>query len=108
MIDKLSLKEPFKINDDVNVNDITQFNIEPQSKKILINSKIGVKFSRKIRYLIFFILVLTNLIMNMDHGTIPAATLEIKQDLKIDNDVLGVFGALVYLGNLIGKFLQIK
>jgi len=108
MIDKLSLKEPFKINDDVNVNDITQFNIEPQSKKILINSKIGVKFSRKIRYLIFFILVLTNLIMNMDHGTIPAATLEIKQDLKIDNDVLGVFGSLVYLGNLIGKFLQIK
>ena len=68
----------------------------------------GVVFPRKMRYFIFILLVITNLIINMDHGTIPAATFEIKEDLKIDNDTLGIFGSLVYFGNLIGKFLYEK
>jgi hypothetical protein len=38
----------------------------------------------------------------MDHGTIPAATSEIKNDLNINDDILGIFGSLVYLGNLLG------
>lgn len=60
-------------------------------------------FSRSVRGMIFFLIVLTNLIINMDHGTIPSATSEIKEDRKIDDAALGIFGSLVYLGNLLGK-----
>lgn len=63
----------------------------------------GVIFSRNVRCTIFIIITLTNLIINMDHGTIPAATSDIKSDLSIGDGELGVFGSLVYLGNIIGK-----
>lgn len=67
-------------------------------------NKRKVIFSRKIRYFIFIILVLVNILVNMDHGTIPGATDEIKMDLNIDKGILGLFGSFVFLGNLIGKF----
>ena len=67
-------------------------------------NKKGVIFSRNVRCSIFFIILLTNLIINMDHGTIPSATSEIKSDLDIDDGSLGIFGSLVYLGNILGTF----
>lgn len=65
---------------------------------------VGVVFSRNVRQLIFILIMITNLIINMDHGTIPAATSEIKLDLNIDDESLGIFGSLVFFGNLLGKF----
>ncbi len=44
----------------------------------------------------------------MDHGTIPAATKDLKKDLKIDNHDIGLFGSLVFLGNLLGKIIITK
>jgi hypothetical protein len=64
----------------------------------------GLVFSRNVRCTIFFIITITNLIINMDHGTIPSATSEIKRDLDIDDGSLGIFGSLVYLGNIIGNY----
>ena len=63
----------------------------------------GVIFSRNVRCSIFLIIIMTNLIINMDHGTIPSATSEIKMDLEIDDGQLGIFGSLVYFGNICGK-----
>ena len=50
--------------------------------------------------LIFF----CNLLINVDHGTIPAATLSLKNDLGVDNVALGFLGSLVFLGLTLGKF----
>ena len=63
-----------------------------------------VILSRKSRWVLFTLFFLVQILMNMDHGTIPAATEEIRKDLNIDDDVLGVFGSLVFFGNLIGTF----
>ena len=63
-----------------------------------------VKLSRRTRWVLFFLLFIIQILMNMDHGTIPAATDEIRNDLKIKDDVLGIFGSLVFFGNLIGTF----
>ena len=63
----------------------------------------GLIFSRNVRGVIFIIILSTNLIINMDHGTIPSATTEIKQDRNIDDAALGIMGSLVYFGNLLGK-----
>jgi len=63
------------------------------------------KYSRKSRYLIFVLFMTTNLVMNMDHGIMPAVTKEIKADLDIEEAMLGVFGSMVYFGNLLGILL---
>jgi hypothetical protein len=63
--------------------------------------------SRTTRWVLFYIFFIIQILMNMDHGTIPAATEDIRNDLKIDNKILGIFGSLVFLGNLIGNFLFI-
>ena len=47
-----------------------------------------VKLSRRTRWVLFFLLFIIQILMNMDHGTIPAATDEIRNDLKIKDDVL--------------------
>jgi len=65
-------------------------------------NKKGFIISRTTRYIIFFFILLSYLITSMDHGTIPAATTQIKKDLKIDDAILGIFGSLVYFGNILG------
>ena len=47
--------------------------------------------------------MVTNLVMNMDHGIMPAVTKEIMADLDIDEAMLGIFGSMVYFGNFLGK-----
>lgn len=68
------------------------------------NKNIHLRLSRNVRWFIFCILVLVTVMINMDHGTIPAATEEIKESLKLGNDDLGYFGSLVFLGNIIGIY----
>jgi hypothetical protein len=51
--------------------------------------------------------VLTSITLNMDHGTIPAITNELRVDLSVNDTELGAFGSLVYLGNFIGIFIII-
>lgn len=72
------------------------------------NTKIGIKLDSKKRFYVFLLLSFTNILLNMDHGTIPAASNEIMDELKIEEATLGTFGSLVYLGNLIGAFSLIK
>jgi hypothetical protein len=51
-------------------------------------------------YLLFFV---TNLFANIDHGVMPAATVEMRRDLGIDSGMIGLLGGLVYLGLVAGK-----
>ena len=47
------------------------------------------------------------MLINVDHGTIPAATVVMKEDLDLDNVSLGILGSLVFLGLALGKILFI-
>ena len=51
---------------------------------------------------IFSFVFCTNLMINVDHGILPACTKEVKEDLNLDNANLGLLGSLVYLGLVIG------
>lgn len=55
---------------------------------------------------IYFIIFCCNLLINVDHGTIPAATVKLKTDLGIDNVALGFLGSLVFMGLTLGKHSQ--
>ena len=59
-------------------------------------------FSKKRRVIIFILLCFINIIINLDHGAIPAATKILKIQLDIDNFELGILGSLIYLGLVLG------
>ena len=60
-------------------------------------------FSKFKRKLIFFLLCIINIIINFDHGAIPACTTEIKIENNLSNIELGVIGSAVYLGLILGS-----
>jgi fucose permease len=57
------------------------------------------KFKRKLIFLLIFYL---NILVNIDHGAIPAATTVLKRELNLDNVALGTIGSIVYLGLVLG------
>ena len=96
------------INNKSLISQVTQFTQNTANTENTINKtskEKPVRYSRKSRYVCFMIFMITNLVMNMDHGIIPAVTTEIKHDLDIGEAMLGVFGSMVYVGNLLGKTL---
>ncbi|CAI2366801.1 unnamed protein product [Moneuplotes crassus] len=52
----------------------------------------------------FVVICITNILVNVDHGCIPACTVTIKKDLGLDNASLGLLGSAVYCGLLAGSF----
>jgi len=75
-----------------------------ESNKVQIRKGKPVRYQRKARYIVFTLFMIINLVMNMDHGVMPAVTKEMKEDLDIDPYMLGIFGSMVYFGNLLGNF----
>jgi hypothetical protein len=61
------------------------------------HSRRGIKF-------LFGVIFFTNLLINVDHGILPACTAELRDDLKFSNVNIGILGSLVYLGLVLGKF----
>ena len=55
---------------------------------------------------IYVLVFITNLIINIDHGILPAAISTIKASLEINDGQIGTLGSLVYFGLTIGSFLS--
>ncbi|CAD8120620.1 unnamed protein product [Paramecium sonneborni] len=54
---------------------------------------------------IFSLILSTNVLINLDHGIIPAATQQIEASLNLSAEELGYLGSLVYAGiSLVGLF----
>jgi len=51
----------------------------------------------------YFFACFANLVINLDHGILPACTQEVKHDIKIDEFGLGLLGSVVYIGLMIGS-----
>jgi hypothetical protein len=95
-----------------NYEEISNFRKKRHAKNLkeyLLNERNGneIVLSKTSRWVLFFLLFLVQILMNMDHGTVPAATEDIRRDLNIDDDILGIFGSLVFLGNIIGTIFFI-
>lgn len=61
-----------------------------------------ILIKRSKRITLFWVLMITSLFLNTDHGTIPAAIEEIENDLHIKKTLVGTFGSLVYMGTAVG------
>ena len=56
---------------------------------------------------LFGVIVLTNLMVNMDHGIFPACIDEVRKDINIGNQEVGLVGSIVYLGLVAGNLTHI-
>jgi MFS transporter, Spinster family, sphingosine-1-phosphate transporter len=54
---------------------------------------------------IFFLMILTNILINLDHGILPACTTQLVDDFGMNETELGILGSIVYLGiSIMGIF----
>lgn len=54
---------------------------------------------------IFGLMILTNILINLDHGILPACTGPMQEEYDMDEAELGLLGSIVYLGiSLMGMF----
>eukprot|EP00347_Sterkiella_histriomuscorum_P017387 403349579 len=67
------------------------------------NHYVNTMISKRVLNFIFTIVFFTNLMINVDHGILPACTKEVKRDLHLDNANLGLLGSLVYAGLVLGS-----
>lgn len=61
-----------------------------------------IHISRNKRYCLYWVLIISSVFLNTDHGTIPAAIAEIQESLGISKTELGSFGSAVYVGTAVG------
>ena len=59
--------------------------------------------SSSVVYSVFILIFLANILINIDHGAIPACSNSIKQKLEIGNFEFGVIGSVVFAGLTVGS-----
>ena len=57
------------------------------------------------RWLIYILFLISNILISFDHGSIPASTKQLYNLVKSDQ-VIGLFGSLVFIGNIIGSCIS--
>lgn len=69
-------------------------------------SKGGMKSSKnkKTIYFLFFVVLTMNLLINFDHGVMPAGSVQLKEDLNLSNTEYGWLGSVVFIGLTLGKY----
>ena len=71
------------------------------------NGKLFLRpFSKFNRKLIFLLLFFLNIVMNMDHGTIPAAIKKFQPDLKLNVIQIGLLGTFVFFGLILASLIS--
>ena len=61
-----------------------------------------ISLSLKGRDIVFYFFLISNILISMDHGSIPASVNELRLLTNYDQSI-GLFGSLVYFGNIIGS-----
>lgn len=54
---------------------------------------------------LYLVVCLSNIILNFDNGILPAASVEMMNDLVLDEISYGLLGSIIYLGLVVGSFL---
>ena len=60
-------------------------------------------FSKEKRKFIFLLIFIIDILINCDHGALPAAIIELKKEFNYENSQVGMIGSAVYLGLLLGS-----
>ena len=63
-----------------------------------------IEISPRGRNIVFILYLISNILISMDHGSIPASVNELRQLTNYDQSI-GLFGSLVYFGNILGSMI---
>ena len=83
------------------LNSENQKTLDEKEKEIDIkdlNPSIPITLSRKIRWIIFSILIYFTLVMELDQGILSSSTDSISKDMELNSNELGGLGSMVFLG----------
>lgn len=69
----------------------------------LVQEEFGKVYSQKVIYIVFFLIFFTNILINVDHGSLPGCSNQIKKDLDMSDFQFGVIGAVVFGGLTFGS-----
>ena len=61
------------------------------------------QFNRAVVNFLFLLVLFMNVLINVDHGVMPAGSIVIKEDLGINNTEYGLLGSLVFFGLTLGS-----
>jgi MFS family permease len=94
-------KEPLLNNYQSNINNISNKNYI-QKEEIPITSS---ELKPRVRNFVFYLYLISNILISMDHGSIPASVNELRQITSYDQSI-GLFGSLVYFGSILGSLIS--
>ena len=94
-------KEPLLNNYQPNINNISNKNYI-QKEEIPITSS---ELKPRVRNFVFYLYLISNILISMDHGSIPASVNELRQITSYDQSI-GLFGSLVYFGSILGSLIS--
>ena len=94
-------KEPLLNNYQPNINNISNKNYI-QKEEIPFTSS---ELKPRVRNFVFYLYLISNILISMDHGSIPASVNELRQITSYDQSI-GLFGSLVYFGSILGSLIS--
>ena len=87
-------------------------NITSNEKKISVKPNKGdiddqnysttISLSRKMRWIVFIILIMVTILMDLDQGILSSTTTTLMEDFKMTERELGGLGSMIFLGTAIG------
>lgn len=69
----------------------------------LIEKEFYKHYSQNMIWVVFANIFLSNIFINVDHGSLPGCSIDIKQDLSMQNFEFGLLGSIVYGGLVVGS-----
>ena len=72
---------------------------------ILIEKEFQKYYSRKMVWWVFTLVFVSNVLINVDHGTLPGCSIEIQNSLGMDYAQFGTLGSIVYAGLVPGSIV---
>ena len=74
----------------------------------LVDAEFAMKYSNTKLYAVFFNLLICAMLVNIDHGSLPASADTIMRKLKINTFHAGLLGAIVFVGIIMGSCIGTK
>ena len=71
-------------------------------KKAEEESKAPITLSRKMRWIVYFILLYISIVMELDQGVLSSTTDSLSKEMELNDSQLGGLGSMIFLGKSIG------
>ena len=98
--EKEALLDSYQVNNKNNKGRKTSLESED-----IIDKENLIELSPRGRNIVFILYLICNVLISMDHGSIPASVNELRQLTSYDQSI-GLFGSLVYFGSIVGSLIS--